>query len=74
MHSSKHIHFLVQVMAVQQALLEFLRKEHPETMYPAALCALADLKEVLSFMMVLHDCCTTGLLLVPCSRRFSGCH
>lgn len=31
---------------VQKALLEMLLAEQPAALYPAALCALADLKEV----------------------------
>jgi hypothetical protein len=37
-----------QVQALQKALLTMLRKEHPEALYPAALCALADLAEAIT--------------------------
>ena len=41
------IHAYVQVQAIQKQLLELLYNDHPEAMYPAAICALADLREVL---------------------------
>ena len=36
---------------LQHDLLDLIHQKHPEAMYPAALCALADLVEVLSSLL-----------------------
>ena len=65
-HSLLHM----QVMEVQRALLELLRREYPDTMYPAALCALADLKEVKSPTC----CCFKRRRMRSCSWWCTVCH
>ena len=52
------MHGPVQVQALQKALLRMLRRE--QALYPAALCALADLVEV--------SACTFPLLAACCKR------
>ena len=37
---------------LQKQLLEMTLKVHPQAMYPAAMCALADLREVLSVLQL----------------------
>lgn len=51
---------LLQVQELQKQLLELVLKKFPEAMYPAAMCALADLKEV-SPRALKYTCSTTKL-------------
>ena len=40
-----------EVQQLQHDLLQLIHQNHPEAMYPAALCALADIVEVLFFCL-----------------------
>ena len=51
---------LLQVQELQKQLLELVLKQVPEAMYPAAMCALADLREV-SPRALKYTCSTTEL-------------
>ena len=54
----QHLDFLwhgMQIQLLQKQLLQEMRTKHPEAMYPAALCTLADLLEVLIQYATLLD-------------------
>jgi hypothetical protein len=55
-----------QVQLLQRRLLELIRREHPDAMYPAALCALADLYEVRWHCLSEPPCSTSYLQACHC--------
>lgn len=64
MHRLLHVSYTklyidaVQVQHVQRHVLQMLQHEYPELMYPAALGCLADLHEVLLYILCsFHMCC-----------------
>ena len=56
-----------ELQAVQRRLLEVLAEASPSSLYPAALCALADLKEVSSkqVLVPLRGSCSCSMAFVP---------
>lgn len=59
-----------QVQRLQKWLLLTIQKDHPSAMYPAAICALADLIEVSSALQLLTQQ-SAGVRAAPCLSKLT---